>query len=270
MRSHQDKKSDDNVEDSILGFFELFFITSRDEHKPTSIDHEDNTENREKCIEVGEDFCNDCYSSREVLIFDSTLDRQKPSSRCTIRSPVEGTHECLGNLDEEKSNERIDNRIFSFFEFFLISASRYDNIKCIEHHDDKGKSRKHLKEVNNRRKYTRPKCISECPPHRVYATPEKESIPNGERNLHDKHTDRNPDNIASPLCDIFITCLRKKKFQNPKNEKEESNCDKEIFDLKGDNSECTSDSFSSYNRCCEEKFTKRGNKGIKIFVANIC
>lgn len=242
MRSNKKQESYDDVENNVLCFFELFFISSRDKYQPSCIDNENNTEYCEKSIEKVKYLCNNTDSLRKIRFTDNTT---------TIYFSVNCVNQVFRHLNEEESYYSIDDCRFSFFELFLIPSSRNDDIKCINHHRDKPKCCKHLKEFYYRLKNLFPKRFSEASVNTSKQRNVK-STPYTIRYLHNKYTNRYPDNVSSPFLDVFITSWRKKKFQNSKYQKEYRNPDKEILDLKGYHKKCLLHSVSSETRRFEE------------------
>jgi hypothetical protein len=56
-----------NVENSRFCLFELFFIPSRDEYKPTSVDNKKDTHKHEESIEIRYNLPDNTNSTRDIL-----------------------------------------------------------------------------------------------------------------------------------------------------------------------------------------------------------
>ncbi len=54
MARNEHYESDDDIEDSTFCFFEFFFVASRDQYEPASIDDEYDTYHGEECVEKRE------------------------------------------------------------------------------------------------------------------------------------------------------------------------------------------------------------------------
>ena len=206
MARQEDDESDEDIEDDIFRFFEFFFVTSRDQDEPSCIDDEDHTENREKGIKVVDQIPDDTDPSLEILSFDRTATRPEKTTFFTVWTAIDHGDKSLRQFDEEKSDDRIDDDIFPFFELLLISPSCHDHIECIDHHPEESEPRENLEESNNRRKYIYPDlptCHRADPSTRIR---EEERIPGGKCYLHDEYPDRYPDDVGSPLLRrLFIS-----------------------------------------------------------------
>jgi hypothetical protein len=72
MTSNEENKSKNNIENGIFCLFELFFISSRDQYKPSCIDNKEHADHREKSIKECEELSNNSNTRCEINLLDIT------------------------------------------------------------------------------------------------------------------------------------------------------------------------------------------------------
>ena len=255
MACHENEESNDDIEDDALGFLELLFITSRDENEPPCIDDEDDTDDREESVEKVDDIADNTDTSREILIFDGTTTRPEELRFSATRTSIDSRYECPRNADQEKSNESIDDDVFAFFRFLLVSTPTDDDEECIDHHAQKSEARKQLHEPHNGWENIDPHMPSE---HRSDAGGRiayDQDIPYREGNLHNEYSQWDIDDIGSPFLHMLFVRGREEESDDPNDEENDGYSDEEILDIEGDLDNCIHDTSATRLARREEEFS---------------
>lgn len=260
MTRDEDEESDDDIEDDVFRFFEFLLLASGDEDQPSCIDDEEDAENGEECIEVVDEVPDDTDPFLEILVFDRTATRPEEVIFLTVGTPVDRWDKCSRQTNEKESDKCIDHDIFPFLQFLIISSTRHDDEKCIHHHTEECDSCEELEESDDRGEYIDPELPSRHSSDDSTRIPQKERIPYGKCDLHDKYPDRDPDDIIPPSLHFLFICSRKEELDHSDNEKYSSNPDEEILDREGDIDKGIRNTSPSWFSCPEEEFLNRWYK----------
>ena len=233
MTCYENQEPDNDIEDDAFSFLELLLITSRDENEPPCVDDEDDTDDCEECIEKVDDIADNTDTSRGISAFDGTTTRPEKLRFLTARTPINSRYEGPRNADQEKSDESVDDYIFSFLGFFFISSTTDDDEECIDHHPEKSEARKELHEAYDGRKDIDPHMPSEHRSDTSRSISYDQDIPYREGNLHNEYPNGHIDNIGSPLLHTLFIGRREEEFDNPDNEEYDGYCNEEILDIEG-------------------------------------
>ena len=233
MARNKDDESDGNVEDDMFCFLEFLFFPSRHEDEESCIDNENHTDDPEKGIEVVEYTADHTNTLGIICPFDHTATRPEKFGFFTIRTAIDRRDECPRNTYEQKSWKRINNNIFSLFCFLFISATAHDDEERIDHHPDERHTGEHLEESNYRWEDIDPDLPPEHRTDHPIGISNIHDIPYREGYLHEEYSDRDPDNIVSPLLHMLFICTWEEEFDNRNDEKDHRDTDEEVLDLEG-------------------------------------
>lgn len=247
MTSNEENKSKNNIENGIFCLFELFFISSRDQYKPSCIDNKEHADHREKSIKECEELSNNSNTRCEINLLDITSSNidNRSWGILTSWSTIEWTNNSIWDLNEEKTDDRIENGIFWFFCLFFISSGRNEHKKCPNCHKKKSKSCKHLEKVHNWGKYINPKFPTKTTSYYCRISSEIESVPYWECNLHNKNTNWGPDNIWFPFFYIFFITWWEEELDDTNNQENNCNRYEKILDLECNRCKCINNSIWS-------------------------
>jgi hypothetical protein len=168
------------------------------------------------------------------LIHDSTASERDPTRICTgiTRSTIKGDHERFRDAYEEKSDDRIDDDIFSSFCSFFASSCGHHDIEGIDSHREKSKGRKQEECVHDRFEDIVPDEPADTTVDEVTGivrSAEIESAPYRVGDLHHDDPERDPEDISPPFFDTFFFSSTKEELQDTDDEKYNRDEDEEIF-----------------------------------------
>lgn len=240
MSGDEEYETDDDIESNIFGFFEFFLISGRDEHEPSCVDHESYSDEHDETIDERKYLSKYTDSSLEFFLSHHTVtDREKSRVFTGIfRFSVDSDDKKTWYAYEEKSDHSVDHDIFSFFEFFLITTTRHDDVKCINHHQEEAKSCHDKHEVYERLKYIAPKLPSEATIDILSLSSEVECAPDRCCYLHDDDTDRCPYDVSPPFFDIFLVSPGEEELEDADDEKYHRDSNEKVLKRKGNTQKC--------------------------------
>ena len=139
----------------------------------------------------------------------------------------------MRNLNQNKSHQCKNQRIFPFSKFFFVAWPCYDNIKCVNHHREEYKSRKIIYQPHEWFQNIIPKFP---PPFSInnnrssVARIFEKRRPNRIRHLKQNRTRRCPGDIIFPFFHIFVASVRCEQFYHANNQKNHRNKQHRVFD----------------------------------------
>lgn len=183
-----------------------------------------------------------------IGILDRTVtnsDEVKRSYIFTVGLTIDESYERFWDAYEDESDDTVDEGIFSFFEFLLISTTGDHRVKSKNRHRDKAKGREHLEYLYKWRKDISPEFSPESRPDDFRNVSEDKRRPYRVGHLHQQDPEGYPEDILPPYLHLLFARIGKEELHHSDEEKYQRDKDKEILHIVGYHDDEVSDPLAT-------------------------